>query len=586
MRESCRAFSVIILAVFAAAPSAAPQAAAQDNYNSLQQPPLLRLDVRRVPIDVVVTDKQGNPVRGLGKDDFVVKEDKQPQTILSFDYQDGSAPSYVPSKLPPLPANTFVNLPTEPERGPLYILYYDMVNTPMDDQMNAHKQLLDFIDHAQPGARFALFVNATGLHLIQGFTSDHALLHAAILSKGPGPHLPDVFIYGSNYGYTDAGAALNCLKFIADYVNGIPGRKNLIWLSSVFPIPAGPTMSALNTNTGVGGGFSSSTPQINDLTLLLSETIKKTYSAMMRSQVALYPVDLTGLNPENNPADIIAKEQYEDDIAAATGGRAYYGGNRLKPLVDKAVEDGESYYTLSYAPANSKYDGLARSIEVTLANAKSDHYTLSYRTLYYAVSDDQVQELNKKDVVQSRSMAAKAADTLYANIEHGAPIMHDLLFSAHFSTVGGPVLATADQMLQLQDSPAFFRTRHKDRPLKPLTPVKLQKYRIDYGVVDPQLKAEAKRTGRPAVIEFAAAAYDLDGRLLNSELNEGLASTDSKGNGKSSSTFRAEQELEVPPGAATIRIVVRDKATDRTGTMEVSLPLKPEAVAQASIGVR
>ena len=83
---------------------------------------VLHLDVRRVPIEIVVTDKDGNPVRGLWKDDFQVKEDKNPQTILSFDYQDGTTTSYVPPKLPPMPANTFVNVPTEPERGPLYIL--------------------------------------------------------------------------------------------------------------------------------------------------------------------------------------------------------------------------------------------------------------------------------------------------------------------------------------------------------------------------------------------------------------------------------------------------------------------------------
>jgi VWFA-related protein len=358
----------------------------------------LRLDVRRVPIDVVVTDKQGNPVRGLRQDDFIVKEDKKTQTILSFDYQDGSVPSYTPAKLPPLPANTFVNEPTEPERGPLYVLYYDMVNTPMVDQMTAHQQLLDFIDHAPPGSRFALFVNAAGLHLIRGFTSDHALLHAAILAKGPGPHVPDVFLYGSTYGYEDAGAALQCLTFIAEYLSGIKGRKNLIWLSTEFPIPVGPTMTGHNSNTGVGGGFSSSTLQINDLTYLLSETIKKTYSTMMRSQVALYPVDLEGQNAENDPADQIVKGEHEDDIAGATGGHAYHGGNRLQLLLDKAVENGESYYTLSYNPTNTKYDGSPRQIDMTLANAKKSEYTLSYRTLYYAVTDDDVQAMNKKDV--------------------------------------------------------------------------------------------------------------------------------------------------------------------------------------------
>ncbi len=206
-----------------------------------------------------------------------------------------AAPAFVPPKIPPLPTNTYVDLPTAPERGPLYILYYDMVNTRPTIQMEAHKQLLDFVDHAQPGTRFALFANVAGLHLIQGFTSDHALIHAAILSKGPGPHLPDVFLYADTYGYQDAGAVLSNLKFIAEYMNGIPGRKNLLWLSSEFPIPVGPTMTGHNSNTGVGGGFSSSTMQINDLSYLESEGIKETYAALATSQVALYPVNLNGV---------------------------------------------------------------------------------------------------------------------------------------------------------------------------------------------------------------------------------------------------------------------------------------------------
>src|SRR5580700_5602413 len=149
---------------------------------------VLQVETRRVPVDIVVTDKQGKPVLGLKKSDFKVTEDKKSQKVLSFDYFDGSVPSFVPPKLPALPVNTYVNLPVEPERGPLYVLYYDMVNTPTVDQMSAYKQLLDFVDHAQPGTRFAVFVNAAGLHLIQGFTSDHALLHKAITYRGPGPH--------------------------------------------------------------------------------------------------------------------------------------------------------------------------------------------------------------------------------------------------------------------------------------------------------------------------------------------------------------------------------------------------------------
>ena len=557
--------------------ASAPQQGKQDTGDGSGT--VIHMNVRQVPIEVVVTDKDGNPVKGLWKDDFQVKEDKNPQTILSFDFQDGTTTSYVPPKLPPMPVNTFVNVPTEPERGPLYILYYDMVNTPVPDQMTAHQQLLDFVDHAQPGTRMALFVNSAGLHLVQGFTSDHALLHAAILSKGPGPHVPEIFMYGSNYGYSDAGASLQCIKFIADYVNGIPGRKNLFWLSSVFPIPTGPTISGLDVNAGAGpgGGFSNSTMQINDLSMLLSENIKKTVSAMMRSQVSLYPVNIEGQNVDNYAGDQITHNQYENAIAEATGGRAYHGNNRFNQLLDQAVKNGESYYTISYSPTNTNYDGNERKVEISLTNAKSDKYTLSYRTLYYAVTDDYVEHENKKDVAQTKFMAAKAEDTLYANIEHGAPIMHDLVFSTHLATEGKPKMASTEQMAQLQDSPAFFRTRKKNEVApKPLPPVMLQKYRIGYGIVDAQLKTLATREGKPAELEFAAAAYDADGRLLNSILNQGQVS-DAKGkDGKPQAVFHAEQELQVPAGAASIRLAVRDTLSNRMGTLEVKLPLKPE----------
>ena len=560
------------------------------------QGPVFRLDVRRVPLDVVVTDKQGNPVRGLRKEDFVVKEDGKAQKVLTFDFEDGSKTTFVPPKLPPPPANTFVNIPTTPERGPLYVLYYDVVNTSQLDQMGFRRQLLEFVDHAAEGTRIALFVNAAGLHLLQGFTSDHALLRAAIESTGPGPHLPKVFLYGNLYGSEDSGAALSNLRFMAEYLSGIPGRKNLLWMADNFPIPVGPQPLGPNsTANGIAGSASSNSsipthsggPEMLDLSELQREMVKHTYAAMMRSQVALYPMNLSGVigRPDGDivmggGGDAVANFDYQDMIAGATGGRAFHGDNKLSALLDKAVEHGSIYYSLTYSPTNMKYDGMPRNIQVALAK-KSD-YTLNYRTLYYGVPDDEKQPTHKGDLLQARFVAAKIEDTLYANIEHGAPMLHDLLFSAHVSTDGQLEMATADQMLQLEDSPAFFRTRKKNHPLKPIPPVKLQKYVIDYGVMDAQLKPAARNKGAIPTLEFAAAAYDADGRLLNSMLNEGQANSAADANDKSGALFHAAQKLDVPPGAAFIRLAVRDKLNNRTGTLEISLPLKPESAKMAS----
>jgi len=550
---------------------------------------VFRSTVRRVPVDVVVQDKDGNPVRGLKQSDFVVKEDGSAQNVLSFDVSDGGIHSFLPPKLPPMPPNTFVNVPREAERGPLYILYYDMVNTSQEDQMSFRAELLKFVDNAAPGTRFALFVNARGLHMLQGFTTDHLLLREAILRK-ESPSIPNVFLFGETYGRYDAGGALSNLNFMAEYLFGLPERKNLIWLASYFPIPVGPTVVGINTTVSssapVSGGVGPmGGPATLDLSELLSDSIKRTYASLMRSRIALYPVSLSGVNGGKGSivrggADAIVDHQNMDAIAASTGGHAFYSNNYSSELINKAVSHGESYYMLSYSPQNTNFDGGERQITVSLAdNARK--FRLTYRSVYYAVSDDDVQSSHTKQVVQQRFLAAKAADTLYATAEHGAPLMHDLLFAANLAAIGEPRTATPDEMRSLEESPAFFRTRKHSRNPKPLASVKLQQYVINYDIIDPNLRAAVKANQQPTVLEFAAAAYNNDGTMLNSILNKGKISADSKPNGKVDHRFQAVQQLQVPPGAAYIRVVVRNTLNDKTGALEVKLPLQAQTETAA-----
>jgi len=159
------------------------------------------------------------------------------------------------------------------------------------------------------------------------------------------------------------------------------------------------------------------------------------------------------------------------------------------------VDHGESYYTLSYAPSNAKFDGSEPPRRGEAGEAR--RIQAYYRTGYYAVSDEGVQEEHKREVLQARFIAQKATDTLYANIEHGAPMLHDLLFSAHVAAAGEPSMATAEQMQALKTRPSTSRP-NKKHPQKALAPIKLQKYVIDYGVIDPQLKAAEARKENPS----------------------------------------------------------------------------------------
>ena len=156
-------------------------------------------------------------------------------------------------------------------------------------------------------------------------------------------------------------------------------------------------------------------------------------------------------------------------------------------------------------------------------------------------------------------------------------MVHDLIFSAHLRTEGSVTLATPVQMEQLQEQAAFFRTQHRNRPLRPLPPMRIQTYGVDYRVLDPQLAALAARNGKSPTLEFAVAAFDDDGKVMDGIVNDATPESATNASGNKTGLYRVHQSLVVPVGAKSIRVGVRDRATDRLGTLEVQLPLAAEA---------
>ena len=80
----------LVIAVGSAAGWAAPS---QQQDNKGQREDKIVIGTSEVMVDVVVRDKKGRPVTGLGASDFQVLEDGVPQQILSFRKIDRAAPS-------------------------------------------------------------------------------------------------------------------------------------------------------------------------------------------------------------------------------------------------------------------------------------------------------------------------------------------------------------------------------------------------------------------------------------------------------------------------------------------------------------
>jgi VWFA-related protein len=592
-----------------------PQTASSQVKTGVPDIPTFRTTVRRVVVDVVVRDSANRPVHGLKPSDFVVAEDGQPQSILSFDVFDLDKPSIsLPPNTPHMPANHFVNIPPTPERGPLYVILYDLANIEIDDQLDARRQVMKFIKNMPEGTRFAIFVRSDGLYLVQGFTADKALLYATLDPQNPRPHVPKVFMMGKNLRYGDPASMINVLTQVNEFLEGVPGHKNLIWLAGTFPLALVPRredpreyedqiISEINvltraqvavypinvggvpvnppgqlTGARVHGGSSNQVAQsggpiqgsggggINSLTPGVGQSLDTT--GLLASMAA-----------QSSGDSVLTDYDVQRALAEATGGRAFYSTNDVTAALDEATEVGGNYYALSYSPTNSKDDGGRRAVAVRVV---LPGYKLSYRRFYFTSALRSPEQPAKAQLsTASGTMAAPVEhDSLQPNMKHGAPMAHDLLFSAHIHADGIPAKATPEQMAQLAEQPAYVSAHHKD---KALAPMEVQKYVIDYRVTDMALKLQ---NGKIPSFELAAAAFDSESGMLNGIVNEATGDAATAAEASKSGVFRVRQQLDVPEHAAWIRIGVRDKITNRVGTLEVQLPLAPKAPSPSVTSAR
>jgi hypothetical protein len=197
----------------------------------------------------------------------------------------------------------------------------------------------------------AIYALGHDLRVIHDFSSDRQ----SLLNEIKAYHVdPQLFMRTQLFGYIASGGAVRdsmaTLKALADYVKGVPGRKNLIWLSRAFP----PITAAQ----------------------FLSVPMNEAITALNNANVSLYPVDPGGVFGNLSPEAITMK-----DMAAATGGKAYYVSKALDRIVRLALDDTRETYLLTYSPKTIAHDGAYHAIRVETARRGVE---LRYRRGYNA----------------------------------------------------------------------------------------------------------------------------------------------------------------------------------------------------------
>src|SRR5271170_3707776 len=165
---------------------AAPAQAPQQKPPAANQPPTsapaIQTQTRLITVDVVVTDSHGKPVRGLTQDDFqILEEHAGPQKIAKFRFVDASAnaPTTASASQPP-GAHVYSNQAFDKLTMPPSILLMDALNTDIQQQSEVHRHMLMLLKTLPTTTPVAVFVLGHTLHVVQNFTTDPALLRAAV----------------------------------------------------------------------------------------------------------------------------------------------------------------------------------------------------------------------------------------------------------------------------------------------------------------------------------------------------------------------------------------------------------------------
>jgi VWFA-related protein len=559
---------------------ASPQDKDKDNDKEDNSPVKFTVRTELVLIPTVVSDKSGNHITGLKKEDFTVLENGAERQIATFE-EVHSEPRPL---LRPSNPNEFSNFVAgEPSTSRITLIVLDFINTPFMAQAAGRQELLKYltqsVDAREPTALYTLTRN--GLQVIHNFTTDPRILAAALhKAKGDAYEMVDspedveaITGTASPDGTTGAPSAaasgskmsgqagvqseaariqammgdaelnfqsfeqrfaitytLDGLQQIAQALAGYPGRKSVIWASGGFPFNVSDTMQLA--------------PAGRDSLADVLPMYEHTWQLLNDAQISLYPVDVKGLqvatmpsasvrNPGKNFGRKAEWKQLDTQatlltFASMTGGRAYFNSNDLVKGFHDAVSDSSQYYMLGYYLDHSDTKPGWRKLAVKV---KRDHIEVRARNGFFVTNATVNPENTRKADVStallspldctSLALVAKWGKIEAANSSGQKHVNYEIHLSPDADVINEP-----DNNHLALDIIALAFTSEGKHPWQPVG------QKVDVHVTPEKLAAIRK---------------------------QGLIYRDA---------------LDIAPGEYTVRFVVRDDLTGRIGS--VAAPLKLE----------
>jgi VWFA-related protein len=423
-----RKLSAVMLAALVALPA----------YPQQQQPTFFSetIEVRVINVDVVVTGKDGRPVKGLTREDFDLFENGKPQTISNFlelRAEDSAPPVWTttppaPGAPPPPPAPATRPLDARPRS---VIVFLDSTTVHPFTRDRIFKPLEQFLQRSMRAGDHVMIVSWNpGLKVDLEFTSDLAtttktLSKMVSTSTAAVTHIRDkqlaekaIADLPSDYamrneippiheaiavaqGYAERqvfeqSQRVEALKSVIASMRGLEGRIALVLLTN--EIDTRPGIDLFNfidtvKERFIGGNTYNAYSEAHRFE---QPTLVREVADIANSNgVTLYPIAASGLGAEldqmsaenlgmeysattrqmsNKEEGLLTLRQ----IAEKTGGTALTGSNNFDLAFNTLTSDMTNYYSLGYHTEGQRQD-VVRSIDVKL---RKKGYTVRSRQTF------------------------------------------------------------------------------------------------------------------------------------------------------------------------------------------------------------
>ncbi|MEM1182929.1 MAG: VWA domain-containing protein, partial [Acidobacteriota bacterium] len=513
-------------------------------------------------VDVYVTDRRGNPILGLGPEDFELFEDGQPVKLTNFFAVQNGVPAL--ERLEVLPQGETRFQPQELEKLPdeqrlHLIVYVDNFNLFPASRNRTLARLRNFLSGSLSRDDRVMIVSYDrSLHLRQGFTTDMGAVASALIEleglsgiasqreqerqqaiEEISEATSDFLALSAARSYaesvqTEMTIGLRGLSRQLELLSGLKGRKALLYVSDGIPQKVGEDLFYY-----VDERFPRSRARMESGNYDMSHRYENLISQANSASVTFYSLDARGLRANSSVSaefagttqggglpfiDTVNNANMREPMhkmAADTGGQAVTNTNAIEAGLNKFLNDFRNYYSLGYQPGHF---GSGRYYDIKV-KVKRDDVKVRYRRGY-----------------RDKSISSRMADSTLSSLIYGAvgnPLEVDVGFGS----------SKADGKSSLV--PVEVKIPLGKLTLVPQTNQYIGRVKVAVAVMDGEGSLSPVEQQPPHTIQIPAAEID-------------IAKT---------KDFIYEVVLAMRPGLSRVAVTVRDELTSQTSYVRKTIKI-------------